>query len=545
MDITLGLDFGTHQSKLCLSYMPNNDSIHEFVEFKTPEGGFTTLFPSVIQINEDDTISVGFVDENRCKGVKAPKPAQPELPKEPSLALPAEPKKTYPKKPKAVELDWKDKLLAVAKGVDKNQQALDEWSRACARIDAEHAREMMIWRQKCETIKAEHRKWQDEVDSIMADYAETVAIWEKNNERRQYYRYFKLSSFSAQYPWDSENLISADTLSVWYLTYLMLYVKKQVAEKFDEVFEESVAVQMGVPSGVNTRLSKQIKYHAFKLLIAARQMMENFNSPEELCSMKYQDLLELTVIPTSNIVETADDYGFFVMPEAFAGLQSLTNRKRLTRGKMHILVDIGGGTTDIAFFTITEDLSPNVHTVHSFHKGLNYVFESFCKEHKGYSMVEAQKLFMRDRSQFSKGLSAYRKELSVEIENLVDMVKREFQHQMISARISVDRLTDAMQGCPIVYCGGGSVYSQMRVKAKYFSDERLVDKNTLSIPNLKNRTLNDEHYTILATSYGLSVPQFEDPAMKDLTELFQRIAENAAGGLHDTHSRFEYGLTDD
>ena len=93
MDITLGLDFGTHQTKLCMSYMPNNDTIHEFIEFKNPEGAVTTLLPSVIQINNDDTLSIGFVDINKCKGVITPRPIKPEYPAEPTLVLPAEPKK--------------------------------------------------------------------------------------------------------------------------------------------------------------------------------------------------------------------------------------------------------------------------------------------------------------------------------------------------------------------------------------------------------------------------------------------------------------------
>ena len=85
----------------------------------------------------------------------------------------------------------------------------------------------------------------------------------------------------------------------------------------------------------------------------------------------------------------------------------------------------------------------------------------------------------------------------------------------------------------------------MRVRTRFFSDIRLVDKTTLSIPNLKNRSISDEHYTILATSYGLSVPQFEEPVMKDLSQLFKIIETNAIGGRTTKHERFEYGITDD
>lgn len=543
MDITLGLDFGTHQTKLCLSYMPNNDTIHEFIEFKNLEGAVTTMLPSVIQINRDDTISVGFVDNNMCKKVVAPIPMKPEYPAEP--ILPSKPKKSYPPKPKEVAMDWKDKLLALTNGIDKNQIANDNWKKQCAAIDREYDAKHQAWEAECVSIKSAHEQWQKQVAEIDDKYETLLSNWEQTNSQRLYYRYFKLSSFSTSYPWPKENMIDADTLSIWYLTYLMLYVKRFVKDKFGEEFEESVAIQMGVPSGINTLSSIQIKTKAFRLLISARKLMEHFNSPESLCQIKYKDLLAITKIPTTNIAAAAESYGFFVMPEAYAGLQSLTNRKRLSRGKMHILVDIGGGTTDIAFFTINENLAPDVHTVFSFHKGLNFVFDIFCEDNKDFSLSEAQELFSIDRASFSRGLALYRKELSSKLDNLIEYVKQQFMIHTSLARLRVEAITEAMQGCPIVYCGGGSVYPEMRVRTRFFSDIRLVDKTTLSIPNLKNRSISDEHYTILATSYGLSVPQFEEPVMKDLSQLFKIIETNAIGGRTTKHERFEYGITDD
>ncbi|MCQ2127527.1 MAG: hypothetical protein MJZ06_08865 [Bacteroidaceae bacterium] len=547
MDITLGLDFGTHQSKLCLSYMPNNDTVHEFVEFLTPEGEVTTLFPSVIQVNEDDTIGIGFVDDNHCKGVLVPKPIMNELPEEPSVMLPDKPHKSYPPKPKVVEQDWKEKLMAISNGKDKNKIAQEEWIQTCAKVDYDYTKQVNSWKQKCDTILETHAIWQKKVDSIRSDYAKVLSAWENKNKRCLYFKYFKLSSFSANYPWNKDNPIGADILSVWYLTYLMLYVKRMVFDKFNEKFEDSIAVQMGVPSGVNTIHSEQIKKQAYKLLVAARELMEFFSSPEDFCQTDYHELLSMTVLPTTDIYEKADNYGFFVLPEAFAGLQSLTNRKRLSQGKMHLLVDIGGGTTDIAFFTINEDLTPDIHTMNSFHKGLNYVFESFCEENKGFSISDAQELFTSDRSLFEKGLTLYRNELSTQLNRLVEKIKREYYKNMsnVKDKMGISKLTKAMNGCPIVYCGGGSLYKEMRVRTEYFTDERLVDKNTLNIPNLKTRITKDDYFTILATAYGLSVPQFEEPKMTDLSKLFANIAINVAAGKTSKEEKTEYGIIDD
>ena len=121
--------------------------------------------------------------------------------------------------------------------------------------------------------------------------------------------------------------------------------------------------------------------------------MELFETPEEMCTLPYQDLIEMTKCSEGNVVEEAEMYGFVIIPEAYAGLQSLTYSRRLSRGNMHLLVDIGGGTTDIAFFTIDESLMPSIHTVASFHKGLNFVLENYLKEHPGITMVRLRTCF--------------------------------------------------------------------------------------------------------------------------------------------------------
>ena len=183
--------------------------------------------------------------------------------------------------------------------------------------------------------------------------------------------------------------------------------------------------------------------------------------------------------------------------------------------------------------------------MNSFHKGLNFVFESFCEDNKDYSISDAQELFASDRSLFEKGLYLYREELSKQLNTLVDAVKMEFNKEMASVKMGTSKLTDAMKGCPIVYCGGGSLYEEMRVTTKYFTDERLVDKNTLNIPNLKTKIDKDDYFTILATSYGLSVPQFEEPTMTDLSKLFANIAISVAEGKTIKETKPEYGLIDD
>lgn len=545
MNITLGLDFGTHQSKLCMSYRPYNETIHEFIEFEMPDGSTSTLLPSIIQINQDETISIGYVDKAKCMTSRSAKPELPKLPQEPLKVYPPEPTKKYPAKPHKIELDWKEKLRAINNGKDINDIKLEEWQQACQTIDRKWAREHSAWVEKCREIDEIHESWESQVNDLQNDYNHNLKVWESEAGIQQFYRYFKIASFSTAFTWNPNHIISADTLSIWYLAYIMLTVKRHVKIHLNEIFEESVAIQMGVPTSANSRLSDQIKNHACKLLVAARRLVDLFDSPEDFCNTNYKELIAAIDLPTTGAKSLAEDYGISVLPEAFAGLQSLTNRKRLSRGKMHLLVDIGGGTTDVAFFTITEDLSPNIHIVKSFHKGLNFVFEQFCKENPQFSIIEAQELFWDDPHEFRRYTTMYTEELNKQLNEVIEIVKRQFMYKVGIHGKNMSALTFAMNGCPTVYCGGGSTFHRMRISPKYFSDVRMVNKDTLSIPNLKNKSIPNEFYTILATSYGLSVPQIEEPQMVDLDKLFEQIGLNYSEGKGKHISRMDYGLLDD
>ncbi len=59
MSITVGLDFGTHQTKICIEN--SDDPNHVTYEFYEWEPGMFAL-PSIIQINNDHTVSYGKID---------------------------------------------------------------------------------------------------------------------------------------------------------------------------------------------------------------------------------------------------------------------------------------------------------------------------------------------------------------------------------------------------------------------------------------------------------------------------------------------------
>ena len=68
--IKIGLDFGTHQTKICIQKTPDEghgEPSYEFFSFDDPEGEKSYFLPSIVQINQDDTLSYGFVDRSKEK----------------------------------------------------------------------------------------------------------------------------------------------------------------------------------------------------------------------------------------------------------------------------------------------------------------------------------------------------------------------------------------------------------------------------------------------------------------------------------------------
>lgn len=555
MDITLGLDFGTHQSKLCMSYMPNNETIYEFVEFTLADGSKSVLFPSLIQINQDDTIRIGSVDYSTCASKPIATPERPELPPRPNIVFPEEPDPTLPPEPKREEskpqiedgADWQNALKAIKNSMESKKkdegnfkQLHKAWAQKCQSIRDRHKE----WEKKCRFLNYQLAQWQQKVDAINAEHEEEYAYWQQHSTEPRVLRYFKQAAFTHTMQWDTDE-IPADTLSIWYLTYLLLIVKRYVKERFGEVFEESVSVQMGVPSGLDDGASRWIKYRGQRILVAARHLMELFGTPEEMCTLSYHDLIDMTKYSEGDVVTEAEEYGFVIIPEAYAGLQSLTYSRRLSRGNMHLLVDIGGGTTDIAFFTIDESLMPSIHTVTSFHKGLNYVLEHYLGEHPSISMGDAQAMLRTNIGDFRDAIADYTGELRKELNSIIDHVVHVFNQEVVGTDLSSARLIDAMMGRPIVYCGGGSVFPNMRISHMYFSDRRLIDKDILNIPNLLNHDLEAIHYTILATAYGLSIPMYEEIKTMDARQLWKTIAKNAGVRPVLAHDKKDYGIIDD
>jgi hypothetical protein len=97
---------------------------------------------------------------------------------------------------------------------------------------------------------------------------------------------------------------------------------------------------------------------------------------------------------TSKTYKDIFNYPFEVLPEAYSTLQSLVRNGKL-KGGIYLLVDIGGGTSDIALFNVNlGSKEPTIFSVRSFALGLNDLYEKYIElSNSTLSISEVQAIF--------------------------------------------------------------------------------------------------------------------------------------------------------
>lgn len=519
MSITVGLDFGTHQTKVCIENAANPaQKIYEFFEFEDSNGTKTVLFPSIVQINLDDTVSYGFVDELKCKLLsKKNIPPFIDIPSEPLCPLPDKPA-TIPYTPKPGNAPKPKKpllknIINLLNIKDSTKKSYRKWEEDCRNIDEVNEANLSAWETQCAEINEVNIKKQKQHDrKRKAKYAEYLDSLRSNGNKfeKMSFRYFKIASFY-NVSWEHE--IKPEIISVWYLTYVLF--------KIQNVFGQDFYTQMGIPSSIEKKLTEKQENTAYKILLAANHLIRHYINIENYLGAKYTELLQHTHLINYS-QKDLDYFGINIIPEAFAGLLSVTQQGKLGRG-LHLLIDIGGGTTDVALFTINKD-KPNIHIVSSFNQGLNYIFRVYLNSNPALEIEQVQELFMTTQRGFENAIDAFCNKTNDSSIQIITKIKEEFNKKPHGHDIS--KLWKAMQDQPIVYCGGGAMYPPLRIQTEFFNDVKLINKEYLNIPYIKNENIDEHIYTILATSYGLSIQQEEKLQMTDITELFDNLQTN-------------------
>ena len=468
--IRIGLDFGTHQTKVCVQRTPDEGHghpVYEFFKFKDLQGADNYFLPSTVQINDDETLSYGFVDplRERTKDIKPIIHAVPEY----------------------QELDIESEILRL-----RNKYLLDNIS------DAELKALRSIVNERSIRLK---QKYADDVEKIAESNDNSKKEYA---QKKEVFRYFKQATFSER---EWLHPIDYKLISIWYLSFVLFCL--------EEVYGQNFSINMGIPASDKTYKTK--KEEAVSILLSAYRLVEDVygNDMNAFLSEKIDDLKEKTEIVTFS-QKLKDEYVINIFPEAYASMVTLTSRGKITPG-MCLAVDIGGGTTDVSFFTI-KDQRPQIYRYWSIPKGLNYVAEE-----SGYDY----QLFSFEKNALPKVVQHYNEDKT----SIINRLFEELTGQIIHKDKYKSQIRYKLENGVVVYNGGGSIYSQLTTNMKvYFNDVKVINSDMWREENIIDKDSVSEYCKILTTSYGLSLCDKDDEVvLHNYHELFSIIGIDDSG----------------
>lgn len=404
MQRTIGLDFGTHQTKVCVEEKDRLETRYSFVTFKDNKGVDSYVLPSIIRINSNGKLSYGYIEEGA---------------------------------PGTIVRYFKQ-----------------------------------------------------------ATFTENSAIW--------------------------KNRVNAEYYTIWYLAYIIFILE----EKYDTDF----SLNFGIPTD-NDRYAF-LKRKAASLLFSAYRLVEEVYEKDlnRFLDESITKLMENTeLIPYSD--EKKEDYNILIFPEAYACLRPLAAKGRITSG-MNLMVDIGGGTTDISFFTMEKDKEtdkiskPQIYELLSAPLGLNFLTKA--EEHLDSGRVDSNvdtntKLDWVRQTEYVDEISNLCYRLRQRILNLYEN----------STQLYRDRVVEALKNRLIIYTGGGSTFSSLRRAYDGFTDIKHITTNEWGTQSFDEMEEISKLCPILSTVFGLSISATTDKfKTKPLNELFKHI-EDAEEGAYD------------
>jgi hypothetical protein len=353
--------------------------------------------------------------------------------------------------------------------------------------------------------------------------------------------------------------------STWYLAYILFRLQKIYGTEF--------GIQMGVPT--DSDHYDDAKEIAVRVLASAYRLVENVfnNDHKAFLACDVDSLKQKTeIVPYS--VDIKNEYNILVFPEAYACLKPLTNRGRIANG-MNLMVDIGGGTTDISFFTIEKNL-PQVYDFFSIDKGLNYLTNALKDErphhlsdlstphethphsilHEVRSMIDRYALHSlhninvpRDSNVHSSdALDPERVNTYIaEVKTKCDSLLQDLRYEFSQTSISLARLDEALKNRPLIYTGGGSTFKRLQVGYNGFQDKKIISFREWDVRAIDDiqKIVNLGLCPILSTSYGLAISVASDDIRRTpFSDIFDGFNNGDDDPDNDSGGDLPYDLID-
>jgi hypothetical protein len=328
-------------------------------------------------------------------------------------------------------------------------------------------------------------------------------------------RYFKQGTFTSNPELSQEE---ATLYSIWYLAYVIFLLEEQYGQNF--------AIQMGVPT--DGSLFNRQKQLATRILLSAYRLVEEVfaNDINRFLNTTVAELKELTeIVPFKK--STKEEFGINIFPEAYSCLLPLVKHSKIEYG-MSLMVDIGGGTTDISFFTIEKKVDNNtvgdadrlhVYDFYSINKGLN-----FLRKEKAETELTSPNV-----NKSTEICPKKRRLLHNDLERVQEKIKTKLYKEFVrQSGLSSYALTKVINNRPIIYSGGGSRFEMMRNSIGGFNDVIHVSKKEWRENEVEDIARIDALglCPILSTAYGLSVRMKNDNVKcEPFHEIFRNLRQ--------------------
>lgn len=471
-EIRIGLDFGTHQTKICIQRVPDEGHgvpEYEFFKFADQKGVEQYFLPSVVQINKDDTLSYGYVD---------PKDEKPGMP--------------LPKLEAVKRYD--------ASGINEAAESLYAKYAQTDVVDQESMKALVEMLTK--KVELDNAAYDERVASARAYYEDEMAEY---NRKRNLFRYFKQASF-AEYPWESD--FDPNLLCVWYLTYVIFLL--------EDIFPDGFALNMGVPTDDKT--FNQKRELGTRILASAIYLVEEVYG-HDLRKFLNENLDNLK--RNTELMDFSEDlkeeYRINIFPEAYVSLIGLTSRGKLSEG-MSLNADIGGGTTDISFFIVNKGI-PKIYRYWSIPRGLNYIAEQ-----SGFNYAEGG-FELKAHDDVVKKYNKKKEDLAY------DLVMDLLTQLRTYTKIPKSNLRNALQNRIVVYNGGGSTYPALTTEIYHFSDVKIANSDLWTEEIIRDRSKVIKLANLLTTAFGLSVAESDNEVtLCDFDTLFAKTGSESGDG---------------
>jgi len=231
-------------------------------------------------------------------------------------------------------------------------------------------------------------------------------------------------------------------------------------------------------------------------------------------------------------------------PEYSSQINTYLNSPRRQRG-LHLLVDIGAGTTDICTFIVTENQDNDLKLPGMTSTVLNYGTHTLNNER--YDLINYQKSYTETLSteDFIKKYPIINKEELKKIDkNFIGYIAKEIKKVLgITKSKKYNTAPEWKNGLITFMCGGGvnsnvykEIFQEAQISNDLFSRFHLIDTPLEKPENIKSRyTINNFHR--ISVAYGLSYSSFRQPII-DIYEIDDQINQQPKkrddfGGAYD------------